>query len=599
MKKYTLLSLLIIMSLETLGAQILLKPVSLEKQIEKSSLVIEGEVIAKQSFWDANHEKIYTVNTVKVFKVFKGDVKSVVEIITLGGVLGNEAQVVSPSLDLNVNDAGVFTLYDNNLNLGASSVSKTSNFLPYGVSQAFFKYDYNNDLASNPFNTKQGIESTLYKEIQSRTESDFIEVVAFKVQSKLSKSNDAKLFEVDNFSPSTISAGTKSVLTISGSDFGSVKGKVGFRNADNAGGNFVDALDSQVLTWSGTEITVEVPSQAGTGEVRITHNDGSSFLTSSILTINYAQNNIITNNTAYPTQLVDDNGNGGYTWQMSAHLAGINGVADAFKLALETWSCETEMNWELDEVNLASNANAIHKAVNDNKNVIAFDNSSSSDPDERLPDLVLGQRTSYYVSCSETINGASSLVWYVKEFDIVFDGDASWNFSNNPPSTTQFDFQSVALHELGHCRQIDHVIDTNDLMHFDIAKEEVIRTLNNDNKEVSQIVQDISTNQPICSQSELVDSPASCSLSVQEDILAAGITMYPNPTKGDLFISYDGAISLDKVVVYDISGRLISQNTMSNSTGLKTISLKSASKGMYFVDMHSGNAVLTKKLIIN
>ncbi|KAA5820853.1 T9SS type A sorting domain-containing protein [Algibacter amylolyticus] len=599
MKKSILLSLLIIISLEALSAQILLKTVSLDKQIEKSSLVVEGQVVAKQSFWDANHEKIYTANTIEVFKVFKGGVKSYIDIITLGGVLDNEAQVVSPSLDLNVNDVGVFTLYDDNLKLGTASPSNNTKFLPYGATQAFYKYDYNNDLASNQFNVKQGIQSVLYKDIEMRTKSEYIEVAPFNIQNKLSKINAAKLFDVDNFFPTTISAGTKSILTISGSDFGSIKGKVGFRNADNAGDNYVDALDSQVLTWTDILITVEVPSQAGTGQVRITHNDGSSFETVNVLTINYAQNNIVSNNIAYPSQLVDDNGSGGYTWQLSAHLAQTNGVADAFKLALETWSCETKMNWELDEVNVVANLNAIHKAVNDNKNVIAFDNSSSSNPDEVLPDLVLGQRTSYYVSCSEPINGVPSLVWYVKEFDIVFDGDTNWNFSVDPPSTVQYDFQSVALHELGHCRQLDHVIDTNDLMHFDIAQEEVLRNLNNSNILASQIVQDISVNQPICSQSGLENYATSCSLGVAEDVLSAGIKMYPNPTNGDLFISHDDAISLDKIVVYDVSGRLISQNTKPNSSSLKTISLKNASKGMYFVDIHSGNAVLTKKLIIN
>ncbi|SFC92856.1 T9SS type A sorting domain-containing protein [Algibacter pectinivorans] len=600
MKKYILLSLLIIVNLKALSAQVLLKKVTLKDQIEKSSFVVEGQVIGKQSFWDANHEKIYTVNTVEVFKVFKGEVKAFVDVITLGGVIDNEAQIVSPSLDLKLSDVGVFTLHDYNGKLkGVSNVSNNVVFSPYGLSQAFYKYDFISNLASNQLITKQGIESTLYKEIESSTKTKFVEVSKFSIKNKLPKQTSAKLFDVANFYPTTISAGTKSILTITGSDFGSIKGKVGFRNADNAGGNFIDALDTQVLTWTDIQIEVEVPSQAGTGELRITLNNGSSYLTDNALKINYAQNNIVSNGIAYPAQLVDDNGNGGYTWQMSAHLAQTKGVKEAFKLALDTWSCETKMNWELDEDNLATNSNAIHKAINDNKNVISFDSSESSNPEEQLPDLVLGQRTSYYVSCSETINGVSRLVWYVKEFDIVFDGDADWNFSLNPPSTVQFDFQSVALHELGHCRQIDHVIDTNDLMHFEIAKEEVLRTLNNDNIEAAALVQASSTSQPICSQPILKDSPKNCSLSIQDNNLSTSVKMYPNPTNGNLFISHDSSINIEKIVVYDVSGRFIYNNFVKNSSGPKAINLKNASKGMYFVDIYSGNTVLTKKLLID
>ena len=66
----------------------MLKKVSLSKQIDKSTLVLEGKVLSKKSFWDTKHQKIYTINTIEVFKVFKGEVLPKIEIITLGGVIG-------------------------------------------------------------------------------------------------------------------------------------------------------------------------------------------------------------------------------------------------------------------------------------------------------------------------------------------------------------------------------------------------------------------------------------------------------------------------------------------------------------------------------
>jgi len=125
MKKITLTYLLIMLLsfISSLNAQGLIKEVSLEKQIEKSSLLIEGEVLSKESFWDKDNENIYTVNKIQVHKVFKGESLTTIDIITLGGVVGLKAEIVTPSLSLNVNDIGVFMLNDNN-NIELKSKSK-------------------------------------------------------------------------------------------------------------------------------------------------------------------------------------------------------------------------------------------------------------------------------------------------------------------------------------------------------------------------------------------------------------------------------------------------------------------------------------------
>ena len=98
-----------------LFSQILLKETSLEKQITNSSLVIEGKVLSKRSFWDAENKNIYTANTVEVYKVFKGELDSLIEVITPGGTVGRKAQIVIPSLKLREGDLGVFTLVKHNI----------------------------------------------------------------------------------------------------------------------------------------------------------------------------------------------------------------------------------------------------------------------------------------------------------------------------------------------------------------------------------------------------------------------------------------------------------------------------------------------------
>ncbi|MEW4923223.1 T9SS type A sorting domain-containing protein [Algibacter sp. 2305UL17-15] len=607
MKKHALISLIFFLALsKSISAQQMLKKVSLSKQIEKSTLVLEGKVLSKKSFWDKNHEKIYTINTVEVYKVFKGDTLPIIEIITLGGVLGMDAQIVHPSLKLNIDDIGLFTLYNTHVELESKMETNKMRFKPYGSLQGFYKYDLDSNTAANRFTSKKGITNSFYNEIMSYTKTDYIQLTNFDVQNKTSiSSKTSNLFPVTitNFSPTTSTAGTASVLTITGSNFGTTKGKVGFSNADKGGSGYVNALDSQVLTWTNTRITVEIPSEAGTGRIKVTHNDGSFLTSSSTLFIKHAQVNIVSDqlnpgvNVAYKTQLVDDNGSGGYTWHMSSVFSEQSGAKEALKRALTTWSCKTQINWILNESNIITSPGAQHKANSDDINVLSFDNSTSTNPDDDLPDTVLSLRTLYYSACTVIKNSAPSLDWYVIEFDIMFDDETNWNFNSQKPSSTEFDFESAALHELGHCRQMDHIIDTDNIMHFAIAEGESLRSLSADNIEGANMIQKNSTDKPVCGKPLMTNFSGSCALGIEEDILNKGIRIYPNPTKGNLFISNDGLVNLEKIVIYDVSGRLISQQDISNTSRLRTVRLNGLSKGVYLVNIHSDKTFITKKII--
>ena len=105
-------------------------------------------------------------------------------------------------------------------------------------------------------------------------------------------------------------------LTINGSNFGNTTGTVSFRDADDGGASFIDALASQIVSWNDTEIVVEVPSNAGTGVVRVTHATDTTFADSSVLTITHSETNVTSGGNAYQVQHVNDNGSGGYTWEM-------------------------------------------------------------------------------------------------------------------------------------------------------------------------------------------------------------------------------------------------------------------------------------------
>ena len=605
MRKRNLLNLLcVLLTSKAMFAQIMLKEVSLEKQIEKSSLVIEGKVLSKQSSWDANHENIFTINTIEVYKVFKGEASSTVELITAGGVVGYDAQIVSPSLKLKVGDVGVFTLYGDNSDMASKTLTTNKKYKPFGSLQGFYKYSIENDIVTNSFNSKKGIVSNFYQEIKNFTNTDYVELASFEAQNTSEKNATSTQLAIVSFSPTETSAGTQSVLTITGTNFGTIKGNVSFYNADNAGASFVNALGTQILTWTDTLITVEVPSEAGTGKVKVIHNDGTSMTSNNDLTITYAQANIITDHlnsgvyVAYPTQLVNGNGSGGYTWQMSSEFAQVPEAKETFKKALDTWRCETEINWLLNETDLVTEAGAQHKAVLDDKNTITFDSSTSTVPNEDLPDTVLGLRTSYYSACDVVINGVPSLEWYIREFDIVFDDEADWNFLTETPGATEFDFESVALHELGHCRQLDHIINTNNVMHYAIARGESLRALSSDNITLASMIQDRSTSVSVCDAQLMTDYSGGCALGVEEDILNEGISLYPNPTKGPLYINTDGRAMIEGANLYDVNGRLISSYHLEDTSKRNEIDLSNIAKGVYFLNIYSDAAFITKKIVL-
>ena len=59
----------------------------------------------------------------------------------------------------------------------------------------------------------------------------------------------------------------------------------------------------------------------------------------------------------------------------------------------------------------------------------------------------------------------------MNEIDIVFTTrtDVEWYYGTGTVPFAEFDFKSVALHELGHALQLGHIINPNAAMHYSIS----------------------------------------------------------------------------------------------------------------------------------
>ena len=314
-------------------AQELMVEVPFSTQVQSSSQIIEGKVISKTSFWDDNHHNIYTINTIEIYKVFKGQVLAeTLELITPGGSVDNDSEVVTPSLSLNIGDIGVFILHNNDIQI--SNGTSQNKFKPFASSQGFYKYDLSSNTVFNPFVNKQGITNTFYNDITALTNnSNITEVSDFDAQdiynTNIANRSVAGSEQITSFSPTTLNGGVRDLLTINGVGFGATQGTVNFRDANFGGSQYFTALDTQVISWNDTQIVVEVPSRAGTGDIQVVTSTSITVTSSGTLTVFYSQINPGNTTNAFTSQHFDVDGNGGYTWQMETGFDA-NAAANAF-----------------------------------------------------------------------------------------------------------------------------------------------------------------------------------------------------------------------------------------------------------------------------
>lgn len=576
-------------------AQELMVEVPFSTQVQSSSQIIEGKVISKTSFWDDNHHNIYTINTIEIYKVFKGQVLAeTLELITPGGSVDNDSEVVTPSLSLNIGDIGVFILHNNDIQI--SNGTSQNKFKPFASSQGFYKYDLSSNTVFNPFVNKQGITNTFYNDITALTNnSNITEVSDFDAQdiynTNIANRSVAGSEQITSFSPTTLNGGVRDLLTINGVGFGATQGTVNFRDANFGGSQYFTALDTQVISWNDTQIVVEVPSRAGTGDIQVVTSTSITVTSSGTLTVFYSQINPGNTTNAFTSQHFDVDGNGGYTWQMETGFDANAAANASFVRAFDTWVCTTGINWEIGAVT------TVDEIAADNINIIRFDIGTE------LPEGVLGRCTSRFGSCSNPSSpGGVDVV--VTELDIVFNdvftgslAVLSWEFGPGTATGFEVDFESVAVHELGHGHQLAHIINTGEVMHFSIANGQNSRDLGSSDLAGANDIMIRNINSPVCGTGAMTASLCS-TLGVDEVSLSDNISIYPNPAKNNLNILATSNLQLELATIFDVRGRQVITKDLNSSNSLNTIDVSQLQAGVYFIKIDLDTISTTKKFIV-
>lgn len=471
----------------------LLVPVPLAQRTAQAALVVEARVASQQPERAANG-RIVTRHVLEVYKIFRGPLPAgPLSVLTPGGFLGEQGEVVSGSPALQAGQQGIFFL-EADPNLPGERRA-------YAGPQGFIEYNLATLTASEPFGRYASIGGALYGALAAQTGASYREIApnasltaaARRLTQRTAAGPLATTAPtISSFSPSAVTAGTSTgidasvagVLTISGAGFGATQGAgyVQFANADNGGSSYTQPLASDYLSWSDTQIKVRVPSYsttgnaAGTGNFQVFENGGTSATSPSALTVTYNVLNVGYNNTGgvqtYRVHLVNTDGNGGYTLHYSPSFSSAPGAsaADAqaaYETALQTWHCATSMNRTIGATT------TIDVAAADNLNVVRFATANE------LPTGVLGVTNSYYGGCGASSTSITN--WQLTETDYTYAPvpypGYTWNFTTNAPTGTQLDFQSVVLHELGHGEQLGHIISPAGVMNWSISNGQVKRTL--------------------------------------------------------------------------------------------------------------------------
>lgn len=451
-------------------------PLTLAERIQAADMVVEGEVVSQQSFWDARHDNIYTSNIIRIYKSFKGSPQSKqVELITEGGAVGLKKHVFSTALQLRPGQQGMFFLARQQ-ELQRTPGSQYTSTKAYGSQQGFVQYRLPANKATGVFDRYESVQA-LYRDITTQTGQSFRTLTPnTRLDAGLSAAQRQQQTQADvlapviaSFTPIITSAGTGVELTINGTGFGSTRGDgaVEFKNADDGGQTYVRPLGAEYISWSDRQIKLRIPSTSeeggtpGSGQIRVVTDGESSTTSATPIIIEFAYSNIDFEETPFRPILTNMDGLGGYTIRFAPSMLNRQPAQEGFRRAMNTWICVSGVNWRLGE------PTELETAAEDGVNVIRF--APASDTGQG----VLARTISRYEGCS---NGQDTLFW-VTEFDMEINSNITWQYGPGPPVQRQFDFETVMLHELGHAHQLSHVILSRAVMHYAIEFEILVRDL--------------------------------------------------------------------------------------------------------------------------
>ena len=423
---------------------------------------------------------------------------------------------------------------------------------------------------------------------------------------------------VTGYSPACISSGSFEVLTIYGSGFGCDTGTVWFTDADSSGG-FTPTLKQDIRQWTDNQIELLVPTHprvAGSGIYYVQTAAGDSTLAAGdSITIGYANFNVRNNsNLLSPdynkTQFMYLQ-SAPFVFQLSTNLYNTPGAMRTIQHAIENINCQTGVNFQLDT---SGPSMATGPLPTDHISLISIlPNTSAefSDP-YTLAHTAIDRR---YQNCYTNLPQYNNRSLILQEadisiMDVPYTGTWLWADSILPDST-QFDFGTVIIHELGHAALLLHTlpvkrIDGN-VMNPYTPQGKAMRIYDNDHNSILGIRHMLEMGTTLaaagCDPAAVQFYPPGCPTIYArpcgvgagiEPVLSSGETfsahLYPNPYEHNSAIHIETTKwSTIGIAVYDVLGNIVWQTKQASGTPFDiSISDFEGSTGIYLITVTDG-----------
>ena len=458
--------LLLSVSGNALG-QCMVSPVSLTQRVNQSAYIIQGKVTEQRCYIDATTGSVNTLNKISVNAWLKNyQNRNEVYLITLGGVLGNRATKVFPSLQVTSGSEYIFLLVKENKKTGdndfRTQLPDQLQLMSYADAQGAIIYQ--KEGYRDMFAKKLMKEEILFQQIAnicnqhpvftSNKENDTPKKLAPPIpQCPI----PAQVF----LFPDVTNAGTVDSLDFVSLWDENCAGTPYFTGTDPAHPFAYISVYSDIFYNPVTGfITLKIPEEVGTGPFYepVTN-------TISPFTVNYSHHAIYSNYSGFSQvtrqryYLRNINGLGGYSFLYNNTFNSNTAAANAFSRAIVTWRCTTGVNIR------KGGTTAIATVAADGSSVVMFDNT--------LPAGVFARTTSQYNGAATGTCNLFNTVWYMSETDFQFNDPPkagfTWQYGPGVPVATQYDFESVCLHELGHAIGLAHRNAVGQVMNYTIA----------------------------------------------------------------------------------------------------------------------------------
>ena len=425
---------------------------------------------------------------------------------------------------------------------------------------------------------------------------------------------------------SPITAGTKSVLTITGENLYPNSGpdpQVWFSDAEyGPSTGWVRPLSSDYLPFTDLNtIRVYVPSYgpktapfgndnngyAGSGEFKVVHINSNGDVvdesTPQNITIRYTTDNTPQSNNTLPVFLTRKDASNGYTVRYSDAFRLLKDnqsrdFSDAFERALDTWCMTRGLNFNVDSspiqpgdiYDILIDADDFGGILTGASTGITYfntacgvdiNNNTSSFPNQS-PNHPINTPADFIQSATITFNSNAQLFNSILPF---------WNAGSI--SNLSFNVEQAALHELGHAHGILHTLQANELMYFDPTAPNGSATITPETKEASEYLINHSSNISFSSANGPIDIKTSCTTSTHS--LLDKLPIKIEAGNNWIAIKNHSLIPINNIRIFSLEGKLLQTFNSENLKSQKIFIPNNFSSGLYLISLDTEQGLVTQK----